>query len=88
MDGEQGPAVYHRELYSIIWDNLYGKIIWKRMDVSTCITESLLYSRNYHNIVHQLYFYKTLKNEKNKVNGLPIKKERKKKWERYSWREN
>ena len=20
----------HRELYSVFWDNLYGKIIWKR----------------------------------------------------------
>ena len=33
----------------------------KKMDVCICITE---YSRNYHNIVNQLYFNKTLKTKK------------------------
>ena len=32
------------------------------MDVRTYITESLSHSRNYHNIVDQIYFNKTLKN--------------------------
>ena len=32
--------------------------------VYVCITESLLYSRNYYNIVSQLYFNKTFLNEK------------------------
>ena len=31
----------HRELYSIFYDNLYGKRIRKRMDMCTYITESL-----------------------------------------------
>ena len=33
--------VWYRELYPIFCDNLYGKTIWKRMDVCTCTTESL-----------------------------------------------
>lgn len=33
-----------------------------------CITESLLYSRNYHNVVNQLYFNKALKMKKNVIN--------------------
>ena len=41
---QQGPAVWHRELYPIFCDNLCGEIIWKRMDVRTCITESLCYT--------------------------------------------
>ena len=61
--------------YSVI---ICGKRVWKRMDVCTCITESLccteeiymynwitlLYSRNDHNLINQLYFKQTLKNEK------------------------
>ena len=39
--GQQGPAVYYRELYTIFSDNLHGKRIWKKMDVCVCITESL-----------------------------------------------
>ena len=57
-----GPALEHRELYPIFCDHLCGKRICKRMDVCICITESLLYSRKYHNLVNQLYFNKTLKN--------------------------
>ena len=56
----------HRELYPMFYDNLHRKRIWKRTDVYTCTTESLFHSRNYHNIVNQLYFSKTFKNEKNK----------------------
>ena len=41
MDGQQGPAVYHRDLHSTFCDNLHGKRIWERMDVYICITESL-----------------------------------------------
>ena len=35
------PAVKHRDLYSILCDNLYGKRIWKRMDMCLCTTDSL-----------------------------------------------
>ena len=31
----------HRELYSIFCDNLWGKRIYKRLDMFMCITESL-----------------------------------------------
>ena len=41
MIGPWGPAIQHRELYPILCDNLYGRRIWKRMDVCTYITESL-----------------------------------------------
>ena len=41
MIGQWGPAAEHRELYPIFCDNLCGRRIWKRMDVWTCITESL-----------------------------------------------
>ena len=55
-----GPAVEHKELYSIFWDNLCGKRICKRMDVCTCITESLCCTeRSYYNLVNQLCFNKT-----------------------------
>ena len=39
--GQWGPAVEHRELYQIFCDNLCVKRIWKRIDVCTCIIESL-----------------------------------------------
>ena len=40
-DNYQGPTVQHKELYSIFWDNLNGKRIWKTIDICICITESL-----------------------------------------------
>ena len=64
MIGQWGPAIQHKELYPIFHDNLCGKRIWKRINVCTCITESLWYSRNYYNLVNQLYFNKTLRNKK------------------------
>ena len=45
----------HRELYPIFWDNLYGK---KNGCVSVYNWITLLYSRNHHNIVNQLYLNK------------------------------
>jgi len=39
--GQEGPAVEHRELYSVRWDHLYGKRIGKRMDVCIYTAESL-----------------------------------------------
>ena len=30
IDNQQGPTVEHRELYSILCNNLYEKRIWKR----------------------------------------------------------
>ena len=46
-------------LYKIVFDGLYGKRIWKRMDVCTCITESLCCTTEIiGNIVNQLYVKK------------------------------
>ena len=41
MDNQQGPTVYLMELCSIIYSNLVGKRIWKRIDTCICKTESL-----------------------------------------------
>ena len=41
MTGQQEPAVQQREFCLIFCDNLYEKRIWKRVEVCTCITESL-----------------------------------------------
>ena len=39
--GQQGPAIYHRELYTTLCDDLYGKRIRKRMGMCICVAESL-----------------------------------------------
>ena len=44
MIGQQGSAVWHRELYPVLCDNLNRKRICKRMDVCICIIESLHYT--------------------------------------------
>ena len=41
MTGQWGPDIQHRELCTIYCDNLYGKRIWKRIDLCICITEWL-----------------------------------------------
>ena len=40
MDNQQGPDAKHRELCSILCNNLNGKRIWKRIDICICTTES------------------------------------------------
>ena len=40
MDNQQEPNIQHRELCSILYNNLNGKRIWKRIDTYICITES------------------------------------------------
>ena len=44
MDNQQGPTVYLMELCSIIYSNLVGKRIWKRIDTCICKTESLFHT--------------------------------------------
>ena len=56
------------ELYPIFSNNLSETRIWKRMDVCT-YNLTLLYSRNYHDIVNQLHVSKTFKNERKKRNA-------------------
>ena len=36
MDNQQGPAVEHRELFSMLWGCLGGRGVWGRMDKCTC----------------------------------------------------
>ena len=37
-DNQQGPTVQHRELCSILCNNLNGKRIWKRIDTCICLS--------------------------------------------------
>ena len=41
IDNHQGPTVQHRELYSILYSNLYGKRIWKKVDTCVCTADPL-----------------------------------------------
>ena len=50
MDKQQGPAIEHRELYTIIWETNIQK---EHIYIYDWVT--LLYSRNWHSIVNQLY---------------------------------
>ena len=61
MIGQRGPAVKHREFYPIFGDHLWGKNLRenRRVYMYNCIT--LLYRRNYRNLVNQLYFKTTSK---------------------------
>ena len=52
MSGQWGPAVEHRELYSVFCDYLCDKRIKREWICVYVITESLLYSRNYHSLVN------------------------------------
>ena len=56
MIGHRGPAVWHRELYLLFCDSLCGKRI--RENRHSCVYDwvTLLYSRNDHSLVNQLYF--------------------------------
>ena len=56
--GQQGPSTGNSAQCPVI---IYmGKESEKRMDVCTCMAESYtLYSKNYHNLINQLYLNKT-----------------------------
>ena len=41
MNNQQGPAVQHRDLCSMLFGSLDGRGVWGRMDSCTCIPESL-----------------------------------------------
>ena len=61
MTGQWGPALVHRELYPVSCDHLWEENLREHghMCMYGCVT--LLYSRNYHNLVNQLYFKKKWK---------------------------
>ena len=59
IDNSQGPTAQHMGIYLIFCNNLSGKRVWKRMDICMYDWITLLYSRNYHNLVNQLRFNKT-----------------------------
>ena len=40
MDNQQGPAVQHRELSSVLYSSLDGRGVWGRMDTATCVAET------------------------------------------------
>ena len=68
IDEHWGPAVSHRELQPTFGD----RPEWKRVCVYIWITIALLYSRNKHHIVNQLYFNKIDEN-----NNKTLKKQQK-----------
>ena len=37
MEKQQGPAVKHRELYSVLCGSLDGRGVWGRMDTCVCV---------------------------------------------------
>ena len=50
IDNQKGTMVQHREHCSILCNKLNGKKIWRRIETYACVTESLLYTRNEHNV--------------------------------------
>ena len=60
MSNEVLLYIQHRELYPISWDGTWRKIVWEKEYVCMCMT--MLFSKNWHNIVNQLYF--NIKQEK------------------------
>ena len=40
MYNQQGPTVYHRELFSLLCNSLDGREVWGRMDICVCTAES------------------------------------------------
>ena len=44
MDNQQGPAVEHKELCSVLWGCLDGRRVWGRIDTCMRMAESLPYS--------------------------------------------
>ena len=44
LEKQQGPAIYHRELYSILCDKPYGKEYEKHICVYIYIIDSLCYT--------------------------------------------
>ena len=58
MDKQQGPTVWHRELYSIFCDKSYGKEYFKKrgcLYVYNYLT--VPYSGDWHNTVNELEFF-------------------------------
>ena len=41
MENQQGPAVEHRELCSVLCGSLDGRDVWRRKDTCVCMAESL-----------------------------------------------
>ena len=63
MDKQWSPSVQHRQLYPITCDRTWWKIISeKRKYIRVCVWDwvTFLYSRNWQNIINQLYFNKKI----------------------------
>ena len=71
---KQGPTVYNTGNYmQSPMINHNGKE-YKKKNACTCITESLLlYSRDWHHIVNQLYFNKKKLKKENKNNNKQMR---------------
>ena len=62
MDKQCGPTLQHRELYPVSWDKAWWEIVWEKekIYIHTYDWVTVLYSRNWHSTVNQLYSYKNL----------------------------
>ena len=55
MSGQQGPAVEHMELCSVLCGRLDERGVWERMDPCICMPESLCCSPETVTTLNQLY---------------------------------
>ena len=63
--------VWHRKLYLVSWDRPWWKIICERKCINMYNWVTLLYSRNWHNIVNQWCFNKKLQIKKSTLSIHP-----------------
>ena len=68
MDKQRGPTEQHRELYPVSWDRTMDNSMRKSVCVCVCVCVrhwvNMLYSRNWHNTVNQLYSNRKKKKKK------------------------
>ena len=74
MDNQQGTAVQHRELCSMLYGSLDGRSVWGRMGTCICMVESLHCSPETVTtlFVNWLYLNTKLKVKKKKKNNTGV----------------
>ena len=70
VDAQQGPAVWHRELCSVLGGSLDGRGVWGRMDTCICMAESICYAPE--TITTLLAGYTPIQNLKTKTVSLHL----------------
>ena len=67
MDKQWGPTVQHRDLCPVSWGRTRWNMVWKKYCIYRYDGVTMLYSRNWHNTVNQLY------SNKNKIKSITLK---------------